>query len=104
MFFNFVLVLLAVISVCSVECLTCLHSTDIQSPRHCKYVMECENGEVCNVHRTTNPSGDVVFDVGCVHHSVCMINEQSEFGDTVYTSQCVGLTVCEKILYALAEY
>ncbi|XP_052219067.1 neurogenic locus notch homolog protein 2-like isoform X1 [Dreissena polymorpha] len=156
MFFSFFIVLLAGISVLSVDCLTCLHCTDIQSPRHCKYVRECQPGEVCNIHRTTNPNGDVEFDVSCVHpwacsnrsqglqacdeccstdlcnaagcgltgypskrgpvcfncpaqitdgtchridvcglNEMCLINEQSEFGDTVYTSQCVGLAHCQ---------
>ncbi|KAH3821744.1 hypothetical protein DPMN_123511 [Dreissena polymorpha] len=32
----------------------------------------------------------------CGINEECMINEQSEFGDTVFTSQCVGSTHCER--------
>ncbi|KAH3876330.1 hypothetical protein DPMN_000169 [Dreissena polymorpha] len=140
-----------------VNCLSCLRCTDIQSPRHCKYVTNCPFGEVCHVHQKTNDFGDVLFDLGCTRasacsnrshsdhtcdeccnkdlcnsagcgqpgypqsrgpicyscsaqttegnchkidfcgiHEVCMIHDEIEFGDTVYTSQCAVLAYCEE--------
>ncbi|XP_052279084.1 protein crumbs homolog 1-like isoform X1 [Dreissena polymorpha] len=147
---------LATASFSCVYCLTCLRCTDIESPRHCKHVMECPSGEVCHMHMTTNKYGEVLYDLGCTETStcynrshgnqlcddccstdlcnaagcghtgfpsgrgpicyscsaqttegschtidfcatneMCMINEEREFGDRVYTSRCAVNAHCE---------
>ncbi|XP_052226587.1 neurogenic locus notch homolog protein 1-like isoform X2 [Dreissena polymorpha] len=147
---------LATASFSCVYCLTCLHCTDIESPRHCKHVMECPSGEVCHMHMTTTKYGEVLYDLGCTETStcynrshgnqlcddccstdlcnaagcghtgfpsgrgpicyscsaqttegschtidfcatneMCMINEEREFGDRVYTSRCAVNAHCE---------
>ncbi|KAH3781652.1 hypothetical protein DPMN_159553 [Dreissena polymorpha] len=62
---------LATASFSCVYCLTCLHCTDIESPRHCKHVMECPSGEVCHMHMTTTKYGEVLYDLGCTETSTC---------------------------------
>ncbi|XP_052239829.1 microfibril-associated glycoprotein 4-like isoform X3 [Dreissena polymorpha] len=90
-------IFLALSSYSCVNGLTCLQCTDIELPRHCKHVRDCPSGQVCFIHQTTDKYGDVSFDLGCTEQSVCMLSEQQEFGDTVYTSQCAVSTHCENV-------
>ncbi|KAH3748372.1 uncharacterized protein LOC127847030 [Dreissena polymorpha] len=95
---------LAVSSINCVHCLTCLYCTGIQSPRHCNYVKDCKPDEVCNVHQTTNAYGDVVFDVGCAHHSVCSNRTHgSKTCDSCCTTDLCNAAGCGMIGYPSAR-
>ncbi|XP_052786320.1 uncharacterized protein LOC128221758 [Mya arenaria] len=54
-----------------VDALVCLQCKSVLSPRMCKRVTECGNGEVCKVQRHTNEFGETVFDLGCSSSTVC---------------------------------
>ncbi|XP_052217650.1 uncharacterized protein LOC127835323 isoform X2 [Dreissena polymorpha] len=100
MLFSFFSFLLAGISIGPVQCLTCLDCTNVQSPQDCIHATECQHGEVCHVHRSTNQYGDAVFNVGCVHPSQCQRHtmEISQLvGRSIYDdTRSLAETVCQK--------
>ncbi|XP_045184508.2 fibropellin-1-like [Mercenaria mercenaria] len=51
--------------------LHCLQCSGISQPRHCKFVGECNPGEVCGVEEVINSYGVHVYNVGCITSLLC---------------------------------
>ncbi|XP_052237914.1 uncharacterized protein LOC127849234 [Dreissena polymorpha] len=68
-----------------------LSNGDIQSPRHCKNIMECAQGEICHVYQKTNEYGDVLYDLGCTQTSMCL---NRTYGNHATCDDCCNSDLC----------
>ncbi|XP_078327360.1 uncharacterized protein LOC111110903 isoform X2 [Crassostrea virginica] len=56
--------------------LYCLSCTDSVTPRHCRTVQNCGDGEVCFTESHFSQNGNILFDLGCRTSQTCQIKRR----------------------------
>lgn len=65
-------------------CLTC---SEVVSPRHCKAIRRCSEGQVCFTEEYTSITGETLYNVGCQSSLRCQSNVRNPFLERFIGSQ-----------------
>ncbi|XP_078327365.1 uncharacterized protein LOC144623104 [Crassostrea virginica] len=69
--------------------LYCLSCTDSVSPRHCRTVRNCGDGEVCFTESHFSQNGNILFDLGCRTSQTCQVKRRDVLHRQNHHSHCV---------------
>ncbi|KAL4236283.1 hypothetical protein ACF0H5_004670 [Mactra antiquata] len=91
---SIVLIQVIVKSTDAVLCYKCDH---VAHPRDCASIMECADGEVCNVISYAQPDGHFYYKTGCKQKSACPLNAVGK-KDIAFCNRCCTDDYCNKEL------